>query len=193
MMASDPSERQADAALLAAYAAGDAEAARQLARTHGPPVFRLARRLLNNDAEAEEIAQEAMMRLWKIAPDWRAGEALISTWLYRVATNLCTDRLRRVRPGPLPEGHDPADESPSVAERLHTRQRAAALEAALETLPDRQRVAITLRHLEERSNPEIAEVMDISVEAVESLLSRGRRALKAALAPAAPHLSVKDA
>lgn len=192
-MGSVPSERQADAALLAAYAAGDAAAARQLTLTHGPPMFRLARRLLGNDAEAEEIAQEAMMRLWRIAPDWREGEALISTWLYRVTTNLCTDRLRKVRPGPIPEGHDPADDAPSVTDGIQTRERAMALYAALATLPDRQRIAVTLRHLEERPNPEIAAIMEISVEAVESLLTRGRAGLKSALAPAAPKLTVKDA
>jgi len=172
------SGHERDAALLAAYAAGDARAARTLIETHAPRALALARRMLGNSAEAEEIAQEAMLRLWRIAPEWRAGEARISTWLYRVVANLCTDRLRKVRTQPLPEGHDPPDERPGPVAGLIEGQRVSALEHALAELPERQRVAVTLRHLEERPNPEIAEIMGLTVDAVESLQARGRRRLR---------------
>jgi RNA polymerase sigma factor (sigma-70 family) len=136
-------------------------------------------------AEAEDVAQEAMLRLWRIAPEWRSGEAKVSTWLYRVVTNLCTDRLRgkkRRRAVGLEDAPDVADGGRSVESVLVENDRMAALNAALETLPDRQRQAVVLRHIEGLSNPEIAEVMDIGVEAVESLTARGKRALATAMA-----------
>lgn len=191
-MALDDTQAATDAALLAAYAAGDAAAARTLVETHSPQALALALRMLGSQAEAEEVAQEAMLRLWKIAPKWRAGEARISTWLYRVTANLCTDRLRRVRPGPIPEGYDAADDRPAPVAHIMAASREAALEMALQSLPDRQRLAIVLRHLEERANPEIAQIMGLTVEAVESLQARGRRKLAQIMARAQAGLSYKD-
>ncbi len=161
-------------------------------QAHVPRLLALARRMLGNEAEAEEVAQEAMLRLWKTAPQWRAGEARVSTWLYRVAANLCTDRLRRSGRSVADPDLDPIDDGPGQEARLMARDRADALQAALATLPDRQRLAVVLRHLEDRANPEIAEIMDLSVDAVESLIARGKRALKAALAPKASALGLKD-
>ena len=191
-MALDDSRRTADAELLAAYAAGDRAAARVLVTEYGPLAHRLAVRLMGAGAEAEDVAQEAMLRLWRAAPTWRAGEALISTWLYRVTANLCTDRRRRKRAQTWPEGFDPADERPSPEARLQAAARSERLQAAIARLPDRQRIAMVLRHFEERGNAEIADVLEISVEAVESLLSRGKRALKAALAAEAATLGYED-
>lgn len=191
-MALDQTEAARDAELLAAYAAGDAGAARSLVEEHAPRALSLARRMLRSEAEAEEVAQEAMLRLWKIAPTWRAGEARISTWLYRVTANLCTDRLRKQRPEPLPEGFDPVDETPSATHRIMAGARHEALQGALDALPERQRLAIVLRHLEERSNIEIAQVMDLSVDAVESLQARGRRKLAAVMGALKPGLSFED-
>src|SRR5690606_28131104 len=135
-------------------------------------------------AEAEDVAQEAMLRLWRIAGEWRQGEAKVTSWLYRVVANLCTDRLRRRgRMGPaLDEIAEPPDLSPTAAEAMTEAARAAALDEALAALPERQRQAVVLRHIEGLANPEIAAIMDIGVEAVESLTARGKRALKAMLA-----------
>ena len=138
--------------------------------------------MLRDRAEAEDVAQEAMLRLWRIAPEWRQGEAKVSTWLYRVVSNLCTDRLRRARTTPLDTVPDPEDGAPGVVAGMIDADRARALDDALATLPDRQRQAVVLRHLEGLTNPEIALVMDIGVEAVESLTARGKRSLAAALA-----------
>nr|WP_323778551.1 RNA polymerase sigma factor [Amylibacter sp.] len=174
-----------DDALMVLFANGDGQAAGVLAYRHTGRVLALALRMLGDQAEAEDVAQDALMRLWKIAPDWRQGEAKVSTWLYRVASNLCLDRLRKHSGKRATQDIDsvpePQDERPSVEADLMARDRAAALQKALQDLPDRQRQAVSLRFLQELTNPEVAEVMEVSVEAVESLLSRGKRALAQAL------------
>jgi RNA polymerase sigma-70 factor (ECF subfamily) len=182
-----------DEALLVAYGNGDPAAARALAQRLLPRAYGQALRMLSNPGEAEDIAQEALIRLWKIAPDWRQGEARVTTWLYRVVSNLCTDRLRRGGRGvALDAVPEPEDDRPSVAETLQQQSRRAALADALAALPARQAQAIALRHFEELGNPEIAEIMDISVEAVESLTARGRRALARALGPRRKELGFTD-
>lgn len=174
-----------DAALLAAYASGDRDAAQALASRLLPGVLGQATRMLSDRIEAEDVAQDAMMRLWTIAPDWRDGEAQISTWLYRVVANLCTDRLRkRKRSGAIgmDQVAEPADPAPGAPEQIQTNARMAALSDALAQLPERQAQAVALRHLDGLANPEIAEIMDISVRSVESLTARGKRALASLLA-----------
>ncbi len=180
-MAFDVMSDTSDEALLGLYADGDQAAARALMLRHAPRVLSLAKRLLKDPAEAEDITQEAMLRLWKVAPDWHQGEAKVSTWLYRVGSNLCMDRLRKKRGVDLDEAPEPEDEAPNVESRMIEADRGHALRQAMDRLPNRQRLALTLRHFEEQSNPEIAAVLESSVEAVESLLSRARRALAADL------------
>jgi RNA polymerase sigma-70 factor (ECF subfamily) len=190
LLATDAPMIEADAAvpdevLLRRYAAGDPVAARLLAARLLPRALRYAARLLADRAEAEDVAQEAMLRLWKVAPDWRAGEAKVATWLYRVVTNLCIDRQRaQGRRGAvaLDEVAEPADDAPGPLAGLIAADRMAALAAALAALPLRQRQAMVLRHIEGLSNTEIGAVMDLGVEAVESLTARGKRALAARLA-----------
>ncbi len=184
-MPRDDVSQAPDAALLALYAAGEPAAARELTARLVPRALGYAARLLADRAEAEDVVQEAMLRLWRAAPGWRAGEAQVSTWLYRVVTNLATDRLRaRGRRGPVGTADAPevADGAAGAEAGLIEADRMAALDAALAALPERQRQAVVLRHLEGLANPEIAVVMDIGIEAVESLTARGKRALAAALA-----------
>ena len=183
-----------DEDLLSAFARGDRAAARVLTLRLTPKVLAHASRLLGNRAEAEEIAQEAMLRLWRQAPHWRAGEARITTWLYRVVANLCIDRQRRARGGAvaLDAVAEPADPARDVPARMQDRARAQALHAALGGLPARQRQAVVLRHIEGCANPEIAEIMETTVEAVESLTTRGRRALAAALSARKEELGYVD-
>lgn len=182
-----------DEELLSAYVQGDAAAARTLTLRLTPRVLGQAYRMLDNRAEAEDVAQEALLRLWRIAPEWRHGEAQISTWLWQVTANLCTDRLRkRGRSAPLEAAGDPADSAPSAADKIQQASRASALRAALESLPERQALAVKLRHIDGLGNPEIAEQLETSVEAVESLTARGCRALKAALAGRRAELGFTD-
>ncbi len=171
-----------DEALLVAFGNGNTDAARVLTGRLTPRALGYSTRLLRDRAEAEDVVQEAMLRLWKIAPDWRQGEAKISTWLYRVVSNLCTDRLRRRRNVSIDAIAEPEDERPGAEEQLTQAARMKALDAALAQLPERQRQAVVLRHIEGVSNPEIAAIMEISTEAVESLTARGKRALSQALA-----------
>ena len=195
-MAKDTQIEGSVEALLVLYANGDPDAARLLAQRLVPRVLGYATRILGDRAEAEDIAQEVMLRLWRAAPDWRTGEAQVSTWVYRVAANLCTDRLRAVkRKGAqaLDAVAEPEDGAPSVVHNLIAVDRRAALQAALARLPDRQREAVVLRHIEGLTNPQIADVMQIGIEAVESLISRGKRALTAALAGRRQELGYEEA
>ena len=184
-----------DAALLVAYANGDTRSGRMLLDRLAPRLFGHAVRVLGDRSEAEDVVQETMVRLWKIAPDWRQGEAEVSTWAYRVAVNLCTDRLRRRARQPqvaLDDTAEPASNIAGVVARMTETSRAEALQSALATLPDRQRQAVVLRHIEGLPNPEIAQIMDIGVEAVESLTARGKRALKDALSGRKEELGYND-
>lgn len=168
---------QADAALVARVGSGDSAACRIIVDAHLGRIVAFAWRMLGDSGEAEDVAQETFVRLWRQAGKWRA-EARVGTWLHRVAHNLCIDRLRRrraVESGPVPELADPA--AGPAADRQRA-QVARAIDSALLDLPERQRAAIALVHYRELGNIEAAVAMGISVEALESLLSRGRRGLR---------------
>ncbi len=172
-----------DADLVRNAGAGDARAAEALVRRHLERMVGLARRMLGDASEAEDVAQEVFLRVWREAPRWRPGAAKFETWMHRVALNLCYDRLRRRRERTdANAGIDIADSAPTPSDHWLARQRAARVEAALAQLPERQRAAIVLVHYQELTNIAAAEMLGVSVEALESLLARGRRALRAALA-----------
>lgn len=161
---------------------GDTAAIQALTGRKLPRLLALASRMLGDASEAEDIAQEACLRMWRQAPTWRPGAAKFDTWLHRVTLNLCYDRLRRRREtltDTPPDREDPAPRADAVLLSKGTAQR---VNAALQALPLRQREAIVLCHYQELGNIEAARTLGISVEALESLLSRGRRALRAALA-----------
>ena len=185
-----------DETLLVLYANGDREASRLLAARLAPRILGYAMRLLSDRAEAEDVTQETMLRLWRQAPNWRSGEAQVSTWAYRVVTNLCTDlrRARLRRPGvALDDAPEVADGSRGVLATMIETDRMAALQNALAQLPERQRQAVVLRHIEGLANPEIGQIMEIGVEAVESLTARGKRSLSAILAGRKQDLGYDDA
>jgi len=142
----------------------------------------LAYRMLNDAAEAEDVVQEVFMRVWKQAPTWQPGTARFDTWMHRVALNLCYDRLRRRREIPTEAPPEQTDPGPSPDRGLEAEGTSRRVAQALAALPERQREAIVLCHYQDLGNIEAAAVMGVTVEALESLLGRGRRALRAALA-----------
>jgi RNA polymerase sigma-70 factor (ECF subfamily) len=170
-----------DGPLLLAAAEGDAAAFRSLVERHLAGVLAVARRMLRDDAEAEDVAQEAMLRLWRSAEGLEVGPNGLRPWLRRVVSNLCVDRMRSGKRltvvEEVPEQVEPANQL-SDLEAQDTSSRVAE---ALKALPDRQRAALTLFHYEGLSQIEVGKIMGISDEAVESLLARARRSLKAAL------------
>jgi len=175
--ATDPDE-----ALLVRIADGDPAAVRALVGRKLPRILGLAQRMLGDPVEAEDVAQEAFIRVWRQAPKWRPGVARFDTWLHRVALNLCYDRLRRRRELVTDSPPERPDEGPAPDRGLMAQDTGQRVNLALGRLPDRQREAIVLCHYQEMGNIEAAGVMGVTVEALESLLSRGRRSLRAALA-----------
>lgn len=170
-----------DEGLLSRVGEGDPAAVRALVARKLPRLLALAGRMLGDQAEAEDVAQETFVRAWKQARDWKPGAARFDTWLHRVALNLCYDRLRRRREVVTDTPPEQADEGPAPDRGLEARDVGQRVAHAMKALPDRQREAISLCHYQELSNIEAAALMGVSVEALESLLSRGRRALRVAL------------
>jgi RNA polymerase sigma-70 factor, ECF subfamily len=169
-----------DEALMARVARGDEPAFRALARRHLPVMVGLARRILGNAADAEDVAQEAMLRVWVHAPRWQPL-ALFRTWLTRVTVNLCLDRKRRAPWVELEAAGDIVDPTPGASEQAEQSERERQVAEAIAKLPDRQRVAIVLTYNEGMSNGEVAEALGTSVSAVETLLVRGKQNLRRAL------------
>jgi RNA polymerase sigma-70 factor (ECF subfamily) len=165
---------------------GDPAAIQAMVARKLPRMLALAHRMLGDPVEAEDVAQEAMLRAWKQAPRWVPGQARFDTWLHRVGLNLCYDRLRRRREVVTDTPPDRPDDGPAPDRGLLAADTGARVDEALGRLPDRQREAIVLCHYQELTNIEAAALMEISVEALESLLSRGRWALRLALVDLRP-------
>lgn len=170
-----------DQGLLARVAIGDAVAYRRLVERHLTAVLAVGRRMLRDDAEAEDVAQEAMLRLWKSAGGLDLGTHGLRPWLRRVASNLCIDRVRSGRRVDVVEEVPETPQAPEQLTALEGGERAARVDRALKELPERQRLALVLFHFEGLSQVEVGSQMGISDEAVESLLARARRSLKTAL------------
>jgi RNA polymerase sigma-70 factor (ECF subfamily) len=172
--------RDSDAHLVALVFQGDEGAFGELLRRHQNTVYGFARRMLGDDQEAQDVAQETFLRLYRSAGRYRP-EASLRTFLLRIAKNICIDFHRKKRPELMEELPEMAsDESPLdlLEAAIETRQ----LEKAIEDLPIHQRAALLLRQGEHLNYAQIAEVLDISASAVESLLVRARRTLRLTLA-----------
>lgn len=180
----------AEAELMRHIGDGDGKAFRQLVDAHGDSVLNFCQRMLGSRAEAEDATQETFLRAWNHASTWTPRAKLV-TWLYRIAQNLCVDRLRRRREKLDDEADAPTSMRPSLL--LQRKRVAEAVTAALDELAPRQRVAVTLVHFQGLSNAEAAAAMDVEVDALESLLARGRRKLRQSLKTLAPDMGDEDA
>ena len=169
-----------DEALMPRVGAGDQAAYTVLVERHLARNLGFAARLLGDRAEAEEIMQEAFLKLWRGAANWQPGGARFTTWFYRVVLNLCIDRQRkrRGRHVPLDDAGDQPDGRQGADAHIHDRQVGRQIDGALAQLPERQREAVTLCYLQGLSNREAADVLQVNIKALESLLTRGRAALK---------------
>jgi RNA polymerase sigma-70 factor (ECF subfamily) len=161
---------------MARVAEGDAEAFRVLTGRHAASITAHAKRMLRDATEAEDIVQEAFLRLWKNASSYRP-DARLSTFLHRIVHNLCVDNLRARRPGD-PDAVEELASEDRPSRELGTRSRAAQVHEAVKALPERQRAALSLVHFEGLSNLEAADILQVSVDALESLLARARRTLR---------------
>lgn len=173
-------EAVADATLLAAAAKGDRKAFAEIVERHHGLVYRVAWRMTAGHADTEDIVQETFLKLWNSPAQVRHGVAL-RAWLIRVATNLAIDRMRRKPMTDIEAIPEPEDDEPDALDKVIGAGSVNEVDAAIAGLPDRQRLALVLVHFENLSNIEAARAMEVSVEAVESLLARARRSLKIAL------------
>lgn len=169
-----------DAALIIALSQGKERAFSELVRRYQPGLYHFAVRFCGINEEAEDAVQETLLRLFKNRHRLETTGS-IRAFLYKVCRNVLIDAARKKRPEPLGETVN-MDPTPSALESLSHKEGASAISQALHRLPESQRTAMLLRHTEELSYAEIAEVMNTSLSAVESLLVRGRRTLRKRLA-----------
>jgi RNA polymerase sigma-70 factor (ECF subfamily) len=179
---------ETDEALMVRAGRGDRAACARLVERHLGRVVSFTHRMLGNMSDAEDAAQDVFLRVWASAPRWQAGAARFTTWLYRVTTNVCLDRIARQRESSSDDVPEPVDPRPDPSQAAQAAQVASHVAAAIATLPATQRAAVTLCHYHGLRNTEAAEVLGVSVEALESLLARGRRTLRGVLQPHAPAL-----
>ena len=148
----------------------------------------MAERVLNDREEAKDAIQEAFIKLWEKAGSFNSDKAKFSTWFYRIVLNQCLDKKRKKKPISLPENFDVKDDSQNQEERTHEEQIATKVRDQLNGLPKNQKIAIMLCYFEGLSNKEAAEILDLNIKALESLLSRGRKTLALKLTPSAKEL-----
>ncbi|WP_205563295.1 RNA polymerase sigma factor [Cohaesibacter haloalkalitolerans] len=170
-----------DDELLGLIALGQEEAFQALVERHIDRGYAVAYRILQDGPEAEDVLQDAFLQVWTRRGSWKAGRAKFSTWLFKVVTNRCIDLLRKNRTSAMEELPDVKDDSSNQSAVLEMQEVIDLLEDAVAKLPDQQRIAIVFSYNESMSNSEIAEIMETSVSAVESLLKRGRQKLRDSL------------
>jgi len=166
-----------DEVLMALVRDGDRDAFRVLVTRHIDRITGLARRIAGS-ADAEDIAQDVFLKVWARRTQWERGAGTFRTWLYRVALNQAIDRLRKRKTVSLDETSEVADETAGPLETCQANETVARLRAALVHIPERQRIAITLYYHEDLTAAQVATIMSLKTNAVESLLKRGRRSLR---------------
>jgi RNA polymerase sigma-70 factor (ECF subfamily) len=177
------SKTDPDTDLLPGLMAGQEQALSKLMNRHLKTVTAIGYYMLGDAALAEDVAQSTFLKLWQKAPTWKTGQATLLTWMRRVATNDCLDRLRKKKPiysDDVPEQIDGQADGLATLEQAET---AKHVRLALSKLPEMQKAAMTLSYYQGVSQKEGAAILGYNEKAYESLLSRGRKNLKAALRP----------
>ncbi|SDH22316.1 RNA polymerase sigma factor [Roseospirillum parvum] len=176
----EPRGGTSDESLMERTQEGDKEAFRLLVSRHVDRVVGMARRIVGPD-QAEDVAQDVFLKIWANSRQWQPGQARFRTWLYRVALNQCIDLTRRRATVPIEQAGELEDDTPSPEAACHQNQRARRLRAAIARLPEQQAIALTLYYNEDLTAGEVADIMGLRQNAVESLLKRGRQKLRALL------------
>jgi RNA polymerase sigma-70 factor (ECF subfamily) len=174
-----------DEALMTQIAQGDEAALRRLADRHLARMLRLAEKTLGSTVDADDVVQEALLRIWRHAGRWQSQRSRLSTWIYTIVYRLCVDRLRRQPSLPLDDAMEVADPAPAAPDMLMRSNELKRLTAAMNGLQPRQRAALTLFYYEDCSGEEAAAILDISLRAFWSLLHRARQAVQALMSDTA--------
>lgn len=173
---------KSDEALMAMAASGHRLAFEALVKRHLGYACAIAGRVSGRPADAEDIAQEAFIRVWVNAPTWQDGRAKFSTWFYRIVANAAIDRYRRHRREVTADGWERlSDPAPGAEADLAARQKSEAVMRAINMLPEKQRLAVLLCYHDAMTNREAAAIMGINIKSLEGLLNRARKGLKDAL------------
>jgi RNA polymerase sigma-70 factor (ECF subfamily) len=194
-----PTALDIDVELMLGFQAGDLQAFERLFSRHARSIVNFAYRFVRNREVAEELAQEIFLKVHDAAPQYRP-EAKFTTWLFRIATNVCLNEIRRppfkATHCSLTIGTDDRElpveledtERPGPQAVMERRAVAVALKQALERLPEKQRLAFILNKYQDLSYAEVAEVMKISEKAVKSLIHRAKEAMAERLRPLSTEL-----
>lgn len=169
---------RSDEELMAQVADGHRLAYEVLVRRHVGRAHAIAARFLGTQVAADDVAQEAFIKLWVHAATWQEGRAKFTTWFYRILANQCTDLKRTRKPMAEIELELLPDDRESAEQQLMLSQEQARVKAALDTLPERQKLALVLCYYEGFSNQEAADIMKVNIKALEALLVRGKRTLR---------------
>ncbi len=172
-------QREEESELMRRVTGGDRAAFRTLVETHQRPLSAYTRRMLGDEGLADDVVQETFLRLWTQAARYDGKAARLTTWLHNIAHNLCIDSFRRGRRITFSDDADATLESSDAPDDVQqSQERSDAVRQAVARLPERQRSALILCHYQGLSNRDAAQILDVSVDALESLLARARRSLK---------------
>lgn len=171
-------EEETDETLMAAVIARRQQAFRILMSRHMPRAIRVAQRIVRDPAEADDIGQEAFLRVWSRASTFDPEIARFTTWLYRIVLNLAFDRVRKPTFASIEEAAEIRAEVPEPVDLMIADEQRLALERAMSQLSERHRAAVALFHMEGLSGEEAAKAMGLSAKAFESLLARARAVLR---------------
>lgn len=167
-----------DEELMKAVCLGDQSAYQTIVKQHLTPISHYVFRILGNQKDTEDITQEVFLKLWTHAPKWNADKAKLTTWLHRIAHNLCIDYLRKHGRVQTQESFEEEVGELEINNEDESSKKIEILNRAIGQLPEKQRSALTLCHYQGFSNREAADIMNISVKALESAIARAKRSLR---------------